>query len=217
MFGATNLLNLAGHIVGAKKGVCLQSERLHLVPYTSNLVTVDHVAWLSDPVLMRYSENRHHKHTVKSQRAYLDSFPGDSFIWLIRANDTLRPGMIDSDVNTLAPGARDLGSISAYIDPYNGVADMGILLAKAQGQGFGLEAWQRVMLFLIGGDIRKIECGCRADNGAMKRIASKSNMRYEGTRPWHFLNDNDSPVDLDMYGYVNDRWNKENPPGCFGV
>lgn len=201
MFGATQLLNLAGHILGAKKSVFIHTGRLTLIPYTSDLVTVDQVSWLNDQEVMKYSENRHQKHTVKSQKAYLDSFPSDSFIWLIK--DTI--------------GDIYIGTISAHTDPYNGVADMGILIGEKpyQGQGYGLEAWRRVMMFLVDGNIRKIECGCRADNGAMKRIASKSNMQYEGTRPWHFLDDQDRPIDLDMYGYINANWKAAIPGGQY--
>ena len=202
MFGAAQLLNLAGYTGGSEgNGVFLRTDRLMLTPYTANIVTQTHIDWLNDKENLKYSEQRHLDHTLKSQREYLNKFPKDSFIWLIQVK-------VDNRLE-------DIGSISAYVDPYNGTADMGILIAKEhKGKGYGEESWKRVMDFLVEGNIRKITCGCRSDNAAMICLASFY-MTREGRRWAHFLDDNDCPVDLIYFAYHNGSWKASIPGGQY--
>lgn len=176
-----------------KGEVIIQTPHLDLLPYRYDRITTKHLEWLNDKNLMRFSEQRHFTHTRKTQEFYLMNFPKESFIWLIRYHRK-EPLM-------------DIGTITAMVDPFNGLADMGILIGDGhQGKGYGLEAWEGVMKFLIEGNIRKIECGCRADNEAMKRLATKAGMKEEGRRWSHFLDDRDYPVDSCGYAAHNGRW-----------
>src|ERR1043166_5892575 len=151
----------------------LNTERLMLVPYRAGLVTDEHIRWLNDPETVKYSEQRHHKHTIESQHAYLNEFPANSHIWLIQK-----------------PGKFDIGSITAFIDQANKIANIGILIAKEYwGKGLGLEAWKTVMDHLFRNGIRKIECGCMANNSPMQKLAIKSGMRAEAIIQDNFLDD----------------------------
>jgi RimJ/RimL family protein N-acetyltransferase len=134
------------------------------------------VDWLNDPEVVRYSEQRHKIHTVESQIAYVMSFLG--------SQHTLRSIVID-DGNT----GLFIGSLTAYIDPYNSVANVGILIGhKASwGKGYGTEAWIMFCNSLFESGIRKIEAGCMSINVGMIEICRKYKMEREGTRPEHFV------------------------------
>lgn len=95
------------------------------------MVTDQHVAWLNDPEVVRYSEQRHKRHTLETQHSYVNgvwSNPG-SWIWLI-----CKPTPLDA-----------IGTITAHCDENNKVANMGILIGEktAWGQGYGSEAWRQ--------------------------------------------------------------------------
>lgn len=129
----------------------------------------DTVAWLNDPVLMKYSEQRHNNHTVKSQLEYIHSFSEPNQYRKITYNGIF------------------IGTISAIIDERNSVADVGILIGEPfVKKGHGCDAWRLFCLELAKQGVRKIEGGCMAKNGAMIRIFEKNHMRLEGTRRYHF-------------------------------
>ena len=195
----------------------LQTERLHLSRYVAGFVLDRHVEWLNDPEVVKYSEQRHKQHTEASQHKYLNEFPGESHIWLIKIVEhpdpppPLRGGPIHYT---------DIGTITAYIDEPNRLANMGIMIGEKEtwGQGYGLEAWTAVMdrLFTKAG-IRKIEAGMMVENFPMKSICSRSDMVYDGYRREHFLLDG-RPVDLVYYGLTDVQYHhnkKAKTTSCF--
>lgn len=177
----------------------IETRRLHLEPYFAADVMLAHVAWLNDPEVVRYSEQRHKHHTLESVREYVNDMATnpDSHLWGITA-------VIISDddmeaCNTIKPTL--IGTISAHVDPNNMVADVGILIGERffWGYGMGLEAWNGVCNHLFANGIRRVECGCHYENRAMRRVAEKSGMALEGVRHDHFVVDG-HPQHLLMYG-----------------
>lgn len=168
----------------------LLTDRLIIVPYYPDMVKQEHVAWLNDPVVVEYSEQRHMKHTEDTQRAYCAAMDRDSsHLWLIR---------------TRANGhSLDIGTMTAYIDKPNQVCDMGILIGEKSewGKGYGIEAWLRVMQAMFDEGMRKVEAGCMAENLRMIWICQRSLMVFEGERKGHFLL-NGKPVDMVLYGRI---------------
>lgn len=148
----------------------LRSTRLILHPYTPMLVTEDHAEWLNDKELMRYSEQRHHAHTIKSQIEYVRNDAPERLLWLIRCNGT------------------DIGTISAYVDEANKRANLGILLGRREyhGQGLAAEAWLVVVDYLFDQGLYKLECGCMDDNAPMRRLATTTGFVLEAEIPGHF-------------------------------
>ena len=127
------------------------------------------VKWLNDPVFMKYSEQRHKTHSVGSQLEYIHGF---------RSPHQYRKITLDG---------KHIGSITAYIDIPNNVADVGIMIGPPYGHyGHGREAWRMFCQELAKQGVRKIEGGCMAKNTAMLRIFEKNHMRLEGTRRNHF-------------------------------
>jgi ribosomal-protein-alanine N-acetyltransferase len=160
------------------------TERLVIVTCSEDISNVrSHVAWLNHPQVVKYSEQRHKNHSVKSQFDYIDSIKLPSMFMEIFFNKTI------------------IGTITAHVDKYNSLADIGILIGdmSAWGQGLGTEAWKAMMDHLIGHGIRKIEAGAMESNIGMIRIFTKTGMREEGRRPGHFFHDN-KYTDLVQYG-----------------
>lgn len=166
----------------------LGSSRLTLLPYRASLVSPLHVSWLNDAEVVRLSEQRHIEHTERTQREYLNAFKPNDYIWLL----TVKP----------ETAFKEIGTITAFVDSHNKIANMGIMIGEktAWGKGYGSEAWKCVMDWLFEQQkVRKIECGMMLDNRPMRRIATKCKMTVESVKPQHFLLDG-SPHDLLLYG-----------------
>lgn len=141
------------------------------------------VGWLNDPEITKYSEQRHTKHTVRSQMSYIRSFNrktgGLYGIW--RMN-----------------GVCIIGSITYHLDANNNVANVGIMIGDKEnmGNGYGYEAWEALCNHLY---VRKIEAGCMAINRPMMSICSKYGMMEEGRQEDHFIV-GDTTCDLVHWG-----------------
>ncbi len=126
---------------------------------------------------MKYSENRHRTHTLESCREYFESFYGsDNGLWAISIRES----------------GEHIGNINVYIDTHNSVADVGLMIGEqsSHGKGFGFEAWQAVLDFLIKDfHIRKITGGTMSLNKGMIRIMERSGMNDDGISKRQFLLD----------------------------
>ena len=146
------------------------------------------IAWLRDPKVVRYSEQRHCNHTLSSQLRYVNSFSGRSQLWAIVLIET----------------GEHIGNISATHDAPNNVADVGIMIGETTmwGKGFAKEAWARACTWLLdknGGGVRKLESGCMKSNEAMLKIIRGSCFKQEGELLNHFLYDGD-PISCVLFG-----------------
>jgi RimJ/RimL family protein N-acetyltransferase len=134
--------------------------------------------------VVRFSEQRHHEFTLESCRAYWQSFQGTpNFFWAMVARD-----------ETIG----HIGTINAYVDPYNLVADVGILIGERGfwGSGYGAEAWIAVCNYLLDeAGMRKVTAGTMAVNSGMLQIMKKAGMVDDGIRKRHYLFE-DREVDL---------------------
>lgn len=176
----------------------LSTSRLLLRPYYAGMVTDDHVRWLNDPEVVRYSEQRHKRHTIESVHTYVNDLntTQGSYIWGI---DVVAVEDSDSEAcNALKPTL--IGTITAHIDKPNGVANIGIMLGDRPlwGQGYGTEAWLAVCNWLFEQGVRKIEMGCHFENRAMRKLAMTCGMHLEGVRHDHFVVDGE-PQHLLLY------------------
>lgn len=162
----------------------LVTDRLRVVPFTDRHLTEQYVGWLNDPDVVRYSEQRHRRHTLSSCEAFVESFrDSPSYLWAIE---------------TAQSPASHIGNLAAYVDSANSVADVTILLGEraAWNKGFGLEAWNAVCQYLLNDvGIRKVTAGTLADNVGMRAIMRRSGMVDDGVRAAHYLLDG-RPVDL---------------------
>ena len=140
-------------------------------PFSEKYLTKKYVSWLNNPEVVRYSEQRHKKHTVKTCRVYLRLFEkSPNYFWAISvSNDKLD----------------HIGNITAYIDEANKAADIGILIGetKALGKGYAAEAWIAVCEYLFKKmNIRKITAGTISSNERMLNLMKRAGMSDDGRR-----------------------------------
>lgn len=154
----------------------IETPRLRVLSFSGQYLTPRYVGWLNDLDVVRYSEQRHQKHTMESCRQYWNSFAGSpNFFWAV----------------TLRENPRDhIGNMNAYVDQVNKTADVGILIGEKSvwKQGYGLEAWCAVCGFLLEvAGMRKVTAGTIASNAGMRSIMEKAGMVPDGRRIRHYV------------------------------
>lgn len=162
---------------------------LWLSPFGANTECLHEiVGWLNDPEVVKYSENRHKRHTLESQRAYILGMNAENVYY----------GMFVGKVL--------IGTITAYLDTNNAVANIGIMIGHKDywGKGHGFTAWERMSNYLFNTkQIRKLEAGCMSTNVGMMAICQKAGMVEEGRQERHFKI-GDETADLVHWGKFNE-------------
>ena len=166
------------------------NKEIKLEQFTRGHITPQYISWLNDRELVKYSEQRHYKHTFKTCLEYYKSFIGSSNLFY---------AVTDAESN------EHVGNITAFIDVHNKVADIGILIAKGN-QGYGLAAWKMMIQILFyEKKIRKITAGTMATNHTMIKIFEKSNMQKEYVQKRQFIRNNNE-IDLIGYFIINEKY-----------
>ena len=164
----------------------LSTARLRLSPFQAADINANYLAWLNDPEVTRFSNQRFLQHTAESCAAYLASFAGrsNSFL-LIKQRQDQRP----------------IGTATVYRNNRHGTADIGLMVGERRcwGQGYGSEAWQAVLEALLAeAGMRKVTGGTARPNRVMVRIMEQSGMELEAVRVGQELIEG-KPVDLLYY------------------
>lgn len=171
----------------------IETPRLCLIPFCNEFVTHQYVTWLNNPVVVRYSEQRHHQHTLESCQQYFNSFQNTpNQLWAIVHEN------------------QHIGNINAYIDASNAIADVGIIIGEQScwSKGFGLEAWKALCQYLLKKTgVRKVTAGTLEVNIPMIRIMQKSGMQEDGRRKAHYLFEGKA-TDIVHYALFKDRTTK---------
>lgn len=154
-------------------------------------ITGDYLGWLNDPLVTRFSNQRFRTHDRASCLSYLRSFEAGSNLFL--------------SVQRLLDDVA-IGTMTAYISPHHGTADVGILIGNRSvwGQGYGQDAWDTLLHWLLRERrIRKVTAGTLACNAAMLRLMERSGMHREAERKQQEICDG-SPTDLLYYARFSD-------------
>jgi RimJ/RimL family protein N-acetyltransferase len=134
--------------------------------FSSVNLTADYLAWLRDPQLMKFSNQRFRSHSMDSCRAYFESFAGSDNLFIAIYHE----------------GAF-IGTMTAYRSLVHGTADIGLLIgAGVQGKGLGKDAWATMMAYLLASGTRKVTGGTLRCNAAMVRIMQSCGMQADGVR-----------------------------------
>ena len=148
----------------------ISGRKVLLQRFSERDITDAYIGWLNDPVTMRFSNQRFLRHDRQSSQRYLATFEDSNNLFF--------------SVRSKSNGSA-IGTMTAYISPMHGTADMGILIGdrSAWGQGFGLDAWTMLLHHLLAQPhIRKVTAGTLACNAAMLSLAAKSGMLPDGQR-----------------------------------
>lgn len=156
----------------------INTARLTIQLFEASDIADHYVSWLNDAETVRYSVQRHLRHSRESCRAYFDAMNlrGDWFLALIRK---------DSEPS-------HIGNISVVFDRPNITADVAIMIGEkaARGQGLGFEAWTAILKYLLGpARIRKVTAGTISENKAMMSLAFRCGMIEEGRQRRQYLLD----------------------------
>lgn len=158
----------------------LIGEKVRLTRFTQADLTDDYIAWLNDPIVTRFSNQRFVRHDRESCERYLASFESSGNLFVsIQRRDNDRP----------------IGTMTAYLAPQHGTADVGILIGdrSAWGCGLGQDAWNTLTAWLARQPgMRKITAGTLACNTPMIRVAERAGMELEARRRAQELVDGES-------------------------
>ena len=170
----------------------LLGKQVFLRHFTLTDISSDYIAWLNDPTVVRYSNQRFKKHTKTSCHSYLESFENTSNLFL----------SIHMQSDGLA-----VGTMTAYKSDPHGTVDIGIMVGRSSvwGSGVGYDAWNTLLSwFLAKPNIRKVTAGAMRANTAMIRIMERSGMMLESIRFKQELLDG-VPQDLLYYAKFSNR------------
>jgi len=169
----------------------LVGKKTVLEPFLARDITDEYIAWLNDPEVVKYSNQRFLRHTPETSRNYLAGFDGTDnlFIKITRKAD-----------------AQPIGTMSAYYSTPHRTVDVGIMIGKRSvwGGGLGQDAWNTLLDWLLALEcVRKLTAGTLRCNLAMLKLMERSGMRLEAVRPQQELVDG-QPQDLLYYGKFRD-------------
>lgn len=182
--------------------ILLEMPHLRLAPFAEEHLSERYVSWLNDPEVVRFSEQRHRRHSLESCRAYVRSFADSpSRLWAL-----------------LTRQGEHVGNVTAAVDEANAVAELGILLGERScwGQGLATEAWTAVADHLFRDlGLRKVIAGAMAENTALLRVAEKLGMEPDGRRARHFLLQG-REVDAVHFALFRADWLRRHPEPPYG-
>lgn len=158
------------HSAAAESDMDVLGEKVLIRLFNEGDITTGYIGWLNDPLTMRFSNQRFFTHNRESSLRYLQSFKNShNLFFSVRDKKTGLP----------------LGTMTAYVAPHHGTADIGILIGERSiwGQGYGVDAWSTLLQWLFQRcDLRKVTAGTLACNQAMLRLMYNSGMITDGIR-----------------------------------
>ncbi|MCK6418558.1 MAG: GNAT family N-acetyltransferase [Alphaproteobacteria bacterium] len=154
----------------------IETSRLEIVPFSEEFLTSRYLSWLSDPDVVKYSQQRFHSYDLVKAEQYMRSFANtnNSFLALLLREDAEK---------------KHIGNMGVWLDVNNQIADITIMIGEREiwGQGYGLEAWSAVMHHVLEKRaVRMVTGGCMAVNKPMISIMRKSGMKKYYTRKNYF-------------------------------
>ncbi len=170
----------------------LQGAKVVLSPFSVEDITDEYVAWLNDPEVVKYSNQRFVSHTLESCRRYYQGFAGSANLFV--------------SVRSKADGTA-IGTMTAYVSPHHQTVDIGIMIGcrSVWGTGMGQDAWNTLLNWFIGERrVRKVTAGTMRCNAPMVKLMERSAMTLEAIRPQQELLDG-VPQDMLYFGKFRDR------------
>ena len=152
---------------------------IRLVEFDTCHLTEDYVAWLNDPEIVKFSQQRFMEHTMETCRGYFESKQSIPKTFL--AIEFLEQGSWSH-----------IGNIGVDLNLNDKVADLSILIGERnlQNKGVGSIAWKLGIEHCF--REFRLDCitaGTMELNLAMRRIFEKSNMVIDAILPSRYLID----------------------------
>lgn len=162
----------------------LEGARIRLLPFVAKDITPTYLGWLNDARVTRFSNQRFRRHDTDSSAAYLKMF---------ESSDNLFLAILDKESGIV------IGTMTAYVFRHHGTVDVGLLVGvESWGKGFGQDAWDTLLDWLLQQGARKVTAGAAAGNRGMITIMERSGMQLEATRKAQEIIDG-QPQDIVYY------------------
>ena len=165
----------------------LKGDKVLVRQFKEHDLSDAYISWLNNPEIVRFSNQRFINHDITSVRHYFSSFAGsaNTFLSIEDAQTQLQ-----------------VGTMTIYVQPHHGTADVGILVGK-NGNGYGKEAWGLVIDWLLETcKVRKVTAGTLSCNRPMIKLMEYAGMHKEATRIDHELVDG-KPQDVVYFAKLN--------------
>lgn len=172
-------------------GFVLSGNKVLLKPFSKSDIDDVYIGWLSDPNVVRFSNQRFLRHDRESCLRYQASFEGTGNLFM--------------SVRRLSDD-RPIGTMTAYVARHHGTVDVGIMIGDQSvwGMGYGQDAWDAMTNWLLRReDIRKLTAGTLACNFGMIRLMERSGMSLEAVRKAQEIVEG-RPVDMLYYAKFHD-------------
>ncbi|EAT59816.1 GNAT family N-acetyltransferase [Chlorobium ferrooxidans] len=153
-----------------EEGPVLCGEKVLLRLFTPADINEVYIGWLNDPEVVRYSNQRFHRHDAESSRRYLATFSDTDNLFM--------------SIHALSDN-RQIGTMTAYRFRHHGTVDVGIMIGDRSvwGKGYGQDAWNTFTGWLLSQkEIRKLTAGTSALNYGMIKLMERSGMTFEAVR-----------------------------------
>jgi RimJ/RimL family protein N-acetyltransferase len=153
----------------------LEGAQVRLQLFDESHITDNYLAWLNDPVVVRFSSQRFIQHTFDTSAKYLASFVGtENLLLAVYIKET----------------GRYVGTMSVYFSKAQQRADIGLMIGDPSywGQGVGGDAWRTVLCWLS--DVALVSAvtgGTLRCNTGMVNIMVNSGMQLVRVDPAHAL------------------------------
>jgi len=151
-------------------------RNIKILPFNESHINSNYVSWLNDAEVVRYSEQRHFNHTLKTcLDYYLQQKNSNNFFLAIEL---------------LENNFKHVGNIGVKIDQYNKIADLSIMIGDKSiwGSGIGSRAWILTINTLLDKlNFRRVTAGTMEINLNMIRLIYRSGMKIDAVLPGRFL------------------------------
>jgi len=150
-------------------------RNVRITEFGDRHLTPEYVSWLNNNQIVRFSEQRHLKHTLDTCKNYVDEIcGGDNHLLAVECH--------------AERGWEHVGNISIILDGPNSVADLSILIGSPLGHGIGSIAWSLAAEFAFNQlGVRKVLAGTMSVNSRMRGVFAKTGMREVAWVPSRYI------------------------------
>lgn len=149
---------------------------VRILSFKKRHLNENYISWLNDIDVVRYSEQRHQKHSFESCIAHIERQKkyGNYFL----------------AIEVVEKKVRHVGNLGISVNSENNIADLSILVGDKTvwGTGVASRAWSlalKVLLFNL--NFRMVTAGTMEVNTSMIRLMKRSGMNIDSILPGRFI------------------------------
>lgn len=155
-----------------------RASNVELFALTVDDVDDRYLAWMNDPLVVRYLESRFDTHSIESLRDFV-------------RNMVARRGELLLGIRSIQMQRRHVGNVKlGLIDWNHRIADVGIMLGERGAWGHGIATDAIKLVCTISREelgLRKLNAGCYAANAASRKAFEHAGFEVEAVRKAHVL------------------------------